>query len=166
MSDVVQTAWYFHDVKWVVDEKLMIGTAPNKFGINEKVTNAMVMTILTRIDNEDLSAYNAGSYWYTQSMEWSKAVGLGVSTTSSVIQRQELAQIIVNYLKYKGLELPTTNVSFKDTQDISVASQEALSIMYNLELMVGIGDLQMNPTGELTRQELATVIRRVSDLIN
>lgn len=161
--DVEKSDWYSGAVQFVTEEKLMTGTGKG-FEPNAATTRAMLWTILARMDGADTNSTGA---WYAAAQDW--AVKHGVSDGTSPdgkITREQLATMLYRYAQSRGL------VKTGARGDLSVFSDSASVSPYAVEAMrwaVGAGivngmDGKLNPQGEATRAQMATMLMRYAKL--
>ena len=162
--DVQVGDWYSGAVQFVTEEKLMTGTGKG-FEPNAATTRAMLWTILARMDGADTST--SGGAWYAAAQDW--AVKHGVSDGTSPdgkITREQLATMLYRYAQSRGL------VKTGAQGDLSVFSDSASVSPYAVEAMrwaVGAGivngmDGKLDPQGEATRAQMATMLMRYAAL--
>ncbi|ONI46057.1 hypothetical protein AN641_02480 [Candidatus Epulonipiscioides gigas] len=170
-KDVVFGAWYYEDVKWIYENGYMFGRSVDHFGIDELVTKGSITTALSLYSKIDLSKYPTSARWFDSSIQWANSFNLFGSNNSdgaTYITREDMAVLIVNYLKYKGYALPkiTNPVKFTDMVGLTAEKFDALQIMNHLGLFIGRGATTMVPKGLMTTQELAAVMKRMDALLN
>ena len=80
--------------------------------------------------------------------------------------REQAAVTIVNYLTYKGYDLPASpaDPGYKDGYKISAWAKNAVAICTELGLFTG-SDGKFAPNKKLTRAECAVVVLKLDDLI-
>ena len=71
--DVPANSWYADAADFVAQRGLMSGVGENLFGGNQNTTRAMLMTILARMDGQDVTG---GSTWYDKAMTWAVNAGI------------------------------------------------------------------------------------------
>ena len=100
--DVPENSWYADAADFVAQRGLMSGVGENLFGGSQNTTRAMLMTILARMDGQDVTG---GSTWYEKAMNWAKANGVSDGTMPEVnITREQLATMLYSYAKLKGMD--------------------------------------------------------------
>ena len=107
---------------------LMSGVGENLFGGSQNTTRAMLMTILARMDGQDVTG---GATWYEKAMNWAKQTGVSDGTMPEVnITREQLVTMFYSYAKLKGMD-PIPNgmalSKFSDADSISTWASEAVS---------------------------------------
>ena len=162
--DVQAGDWYSGAVQFVTEEKLMTGTGKG-FEPNAATTRAMLWTILARMDGADTSTSNGA--WYAAAQEW--AVEHGVSDGTSPdgkITREQLATMLYRYAQSRGLvkSAPQADLSaFSDSASVSPYAVEAMRWAVETGIVNGM-DGKLNPQGEATRAQMATMLMRYAAL--
>ena len=161
--DVQAGDWYSGAVQFVTEEKLMTGTGKG-FEPNAATTRAMLWTILARMDGADTSSTGA---WYAAAQDW--AVKRGVSDGTSPdgkITREQLATMLYRYAQSRGLvkSAPQADLSaFPDSASVSPYAVEAMRWAVGAGIVNGM-DGKLNPQGEATRAQMATMLMRCAAL--
>ena len=173
-SDIKATDWFFADVEWAYQNKLMIGVTKDLYKPYNPISPAMVVTVLSRMDKVDLSQYAdtsyeeiAGGQWYTAAATWAKEAGLlpeGPFTGQPPMGRGQMAVMLVKYLKHAGIDCTLTGepVAFADADLMTPEENEAFQVLYQFGIFKGIGNYTMDVAGATTRAQLAVLMHRVS----
>ena len=154
----------------------MKGVSDNEFEPNEKLSRAMIVTILYRMENEPSASFNKfgdvnADEWYGAAVAWASENGIvnGVSENEFApndnLTREQMAAIIYRYIKFKGKDVSVgenTNIlSYTDAENISEYAVEAICYAVGSGLMKGDSETTLNPSGTATRAETATIIMRL-----
>jgi hypothetical protein len=155
-ADVTAGAWYEEAINYAQAKGLMNGETATDFRPNNNMTRAMLMTVLARLDGTDTTG---GSVWYEKGMNWavSKSVSDG-SDPNGNITREQLATML--YLYAGTPEATGTAASFSDSAKISDYATEAMNWAVGTGLLNGNDDGTLNPVGNATRAEVATILMR------
>jgi len=154
----------------------MNGTSENHFSPDEKLTRAMLVTVLYRAEGEPEIANDAsftdvesGSY-YEKAVAWAKANGIVNGTTETTfapndnITREQIAAIMHRYADYKGHDVSVgenTNIlSYDDAHHVSEYAIGAMQYAVGAGLIKGKTDSTLNPSDNATRAEAAAIIER------
>ena len=160
--DVPAYEWYFDAVGYVSANGLMNGVGDGTtFAPTAKLTRAMLMTILARLDGVDT---NGGEFWYSKGMEWAKANGISDGTNpNGNITREQTVTMLFRYAQYKGIDVSVgedTNIlSYNDAFSISEWAIPAMQWACGDGMIQGNGG-KLNPTGNASRAEIATMLMR------
>ncbi len=161
--DVQVGDWYSGAVQFVTEEKLMTGTGKG-FEPNAATTRAMLWTILARMDGADTNSTGA---WYVAAQDW--AVKHGVSDGTSPdgkITRAQLATMLYRYAQSRGLvkaDVQGDLSAFTDSASVSPYAAEAMRWAVGAGIVNGM-DGKLNPQGEATRAQMATMLMRYAKL--
>lgn len=167
----IDTNRYYHDaVDYMVANGYMKGLSDTKFGPNDTLTRAMVVTVLYRIaGSPEISAPAsftdvAEGKWYSDAIAWAEAEGVvkGVSETEFApmanVTREQIATILYRYI---GAEAADVDMSaFGDAGKISNYAKEAMSWAISAGIFKGDNEGNLNPTNNATRAEFATMMYR------
>lgn len=175
-KDVTAADWYFDAVKYVNIHKLMSGTSTSTFVPNEKLTRAMFVTILYRLEKEPAVKSNVifsdvdSNTWYTNAVIWAKEAGIinGVTATEFAphenITREQIATILHRYSQYKGYDVSiegnTNIIEYDDAGSISEYAVSAMKYAVGNGLVRGKTSTTLNPKDIATRAEIAIVLQR------
>jgi len=174
-SDVKKGSWYYNAVKYVNDKKIMTGLNTTTFGPNDKITRAMVVTVLYRISKEPRIKSSGKVFpdvptgkWYSNAIAWAKENNIvgGYKTgdfgPNDYIIRQDFVKILKGYADYIGANIPastaTSYISKADAKDVSAYAREYMEWAFQRDF-IGQGS-DLNPKGNLTRAETAIMIMR------
>ncbi|MBQ6263790.1 MAG: S-layer homology domain-containing protein [Clostridia bacterium] len=173
-SDVAQTDWFYEYVSFVSERGFMIGLSNTRFGPKEKMTRGQFITILSRLSNDDISAYSASSgftdvdpaAYYAAPVAWAKANGIANGTGSgrfgpnSPVLRQEFAAFFVRYMKYMGISLPEDFSTSPFTEIFPEWAKNDIETLHRTGLVLGDNAGLFNPGNGMTRAEIAAVVTR------
>lgn len=173
-EDVKENDWFYANVQYVVENKLMNGVAVNKFAPNDTLTRAMLVTVLYRNEGEPavnksipFADVDMGTY-YASAVIWAKQNGIvnGITETEFApdenITREQIAAIMFRYAQYKGMEAVTLedNLHFTDAGEISEYAVSAMNWAVGTGLMKGKSTTTINPKDNATRAEIAAILQR------
>ncbi len=176
-TDVKESDWEYEEVKWAYEKELMLGVSDTRFDSESPVSQAIIVTVLARMQGVDLSKYDGVTYpgvpegmWYTNAAIWAKQAGLLPDvefTETAPTGRDRMAIMLVKYLQSMGIDVsePAVPYEFKDASEMTEAANAAFQALYKLGIFKGVGDMHMAPTSNTKRCEFATLIHRISNLI-
>jgi len=174
--DIKETDWFYENVKYVVENKLMNGIAEDEFAPNNTLTRAMLVTVLYR--NAGEPAVNKSvpfadvdmSAWYANAVIWAKQNGIvnGVNETDFApdnnITREQIAAIMHRYAQYKGYDVSVgenTNIlSYDDAESVSEYAIASMQYVVGSGLIKGKSATTLNPLDNATRAEIAAILQR------
>ena len=175
-DDVSESAWFYNNVVFAVEQGLMNGVGDRAFAPNGSVTRAMLVTILYRNENEpSIEGLNnpfadvKEDQWYTDAIIWAANQGIvkGMSATSyepdTAITREQIAAILYRYAGFKGEEIEDYGNaaldSFADSNKVSSYAVSAIKWAVGAGIINGMdGKLAANATA--TRAQLAAMLQR------
>lgn len=158
---------------------MMNGTTSNLFAPGGTATRAMIVTILHRLENEPPAIASgftdiAADSYYAGAVNWAAANGIvnGVNETSFApnepITREQLAAILYRYAELKNYDVTISDISlheYMDADEISAFANTAMQWANENELITGKTAVSLNPQGNATRAEVATILMRFCECI-
>ena len=161
--DVQAGDWYSGAVQFVTEEKLMTGTGKG-FEPNAATTRAMLWTILARMDGADTNSTGA---WYAATQQWAEKTGVSDGTNpDGKITREQLATMLYRYAQSRGLvkaDVQGDLSAFTGSASVSPYAVEAMRWAVGAGIVNGM-DGKLNPQGEATRAQMATMLMRYAKL--
>lgn len=157
------THWGSDAVTFVAARELFSGTSETRFSPDDNMTRGMLMTVLARYENVDT---NGGSVWYEKGVAWAVAQGLSDGTNpTGQISREQLATIIYRYAQSKGIDTTAGGSleRFPDAGSVSDWAREAMSWAVGNGIISGVGGVTLDPSGNATRAQVATILMRFSE---
>lgn len=174
-DDVKAADWFYNSVKYVHENKLMSGLSTAMFGSYEVLSREQFATILYRMNGSpQVSAATTtfsdvpSNTWYTKAVIWANANKIisGYNTyifgTGDPITREQMAVMMYRYGKYMGYNVNArTNISrFSDASKVSPYAIDAMQWAVAEGIISGNADGTLNPQGNATRVECASIIMR------
>ena len=172
-TDVKETDWFYDAVGYAYENGMMSGTGNNQFSPNVTTTRGMIVTILYRLEGSPAVStaffddVAAGEY-YTNGVSWAAANGIvsgygnGQFGPNDPITREQMAAILYRYAQHKEYETTVSGdvSSFTDGASVSSYAVEPMNWAVGTGLLSGVGNNMLNPTGNATRAEAATILTR------
>lgn len=176
--DVKEDDWFYKSVKYVFENGLMLGTSDTTYNPLMLLSRAQFAVILYRINGSPEVEYTAkfadvpDNTWYTNAVLWANAEGVingypnGLFGSEDNISREQMALMMYRYANTKGYD---TSVKaelshFPDASKVSGYAQEALEWAVGNGIITGKGTGNLDPLGEASRAECATIIMRFMKL--
>ncbi len=174
-ADMNKNDWFYDSVRYVYGKGLMTGTSTGTFDPDGTMTRAMIASVLYRLSGDTGSYTNsfsdiASGKWYEQAAAWAaeKAIASGVGSNrfapDNPLSREQLAIMLYNYAKYKGLDVSVgedTNIlSYNDALSISEYAYSALQWACGAGIISGDNIGNLNPHSSATRAEVAAMLQR------
>lgn len=173
-TDVKSTAWYYNAVKYVYENNLMAGTGDTTFDPEVSLTRAMMAQILynlegqPKVDEEATFAdMNEAPTWSVDAIAWAQDTGVVAGmgdnqfAPNAKVTREQFAQMMYNYAKYKKYDLTKTGdlSEFPDADTISDWAETAMSWANGNGLINGHEDSGLiDPAGNTIRGQAASII--------
>ena len=178
--DVKSGDWFYGDVMFAYTHGLFSGTGATTFSPNDTMTRGMLVTVLARMDGADLSGYTGSRFddvemgqYYTAPIEWAaenlivSGVGEGNFAPGAPITREQFVTILYRYAKFMGIDAGKTTdlANFTDSSDVSEWAQEAMRWACGAGIVSGKPGDMLDPQGNATRAEAATILRRFVEMV-
>jgi hypothetical protein len=173
--DVLQSIdWFYDDVYFVFQQGLMTGTTDTTFEPGVSLTRGMLVTILGRHFNIDVSKYAGsvftdvdGKQYYAPYVAWAaerglvKGIGEGKFDPDRPITRQEAALLLLRYAEFIGYTFDEdASVTFEDADEIDKWAIDAVGRTVKRGLINGKPGNIFDPVSDMTRGETAALLHR------
>ena len=176
-EDVAPGAWYEEAVRYAYFHNIMEGMRETEFSPTTALTRAMAVQILYNLEGQpDLSDENLGypyedvdaQAWYGDAVYWARITGVatgygdGTFQPGDSITRQEFAQMLYNYAKYKGYDLTAAGdlSQFPDSESVADWAETAMSWANGNKLINGHDDGTIDAGGTAIRAQAASILMR------
>ena len=155
-DDVEEDYWGSSYIDFATSRELFSGTSESTFSPETIMTRGMIVTVLAAYDGADTSAA-AGEVWYTAGQKWAMLNGISDGTNmNGSLNREQLAVMLWSYA---GKPAPTGNLSsYVDADSTSDWAADALTWAVENGLISGMDDGTLNPQGQATRAQVATIM--------
>ena len=181
-EDVAPGAWYESAVRYAYFHNIMEGMSETEFAPATALTRAMAAQILYNLEGQpDISGENLGypyedvnaQAWYGDAVYWARITGVatgygdGTFQPGDSITRQEFAQMLYNYAKYKGYDLSAEGdlSQFPDSGSVADWAEAAMSWANGNELINGHDDGTIDAAGIGTRAQAASILMKLDQNI-
>lgn len=178
-TDIKSTDWFYPFVEYTYNNNLITGMSETEFRPSSNLTRAQFATILYRMNGE-VSSYEEkfadvpGGEWYSEAITWAANAGIvsGYNETTfgtnDKITREQMAAMMFRYATYKGYNVETTASLdiFPDASSVTAYAVPALEWAVGNEIINGRTNGSLDPLGNATRAECATIITRVHQTFN
>ena len=176
-EDVPPGAWYESAVRHAYFHNIMEGMSATTFQPNGTLSRAMAVQIFYNLEGHpDISDENLGypyedvdaQAWYGDAVYWARITGVatgygdGTFQPTDSITRQEFAQMLYNYAKYKGYDLTAEGdlSQFPDSSSVADWAKTAMSWANGNKLINGHDDGTIDAAGIGTRAQAASILMR------
>ena len=157
----------------------MNGVTNTSFEPDSKLTRAMLVTVLYRYASEPKIYENksfpdvSSDTWYSNAVAWAAEAGIvegndeGLFDPNSYITREQFAAIIFRYSEAFGYDTSASGniIKYSDSYAISDWAQRALIWTTGANIINGKDNNLLDPKGNATRAEAATIIERFDKII-
>ena len=138
--DVTEDKWYYDAVAYVYQQGIMVGMSETTFEPNTTVNRAQVVQMLYNLEGQPQVSGDSGfsdirdDQWYAKAVAWASANDVvagyedGTFRPTRAVTREEFAQILYNYAKFKGYDLSASADlgKFPDSGQVSSWAETAL----------------------------------------
>ena len=176
-TDLTAGAWYLDAVACVYRHDIMEGMSATTFQPNGTLSRAMAVQIFYNLEGQpDISGENLGypyedvdaQAWYGDAVYWARITGVatgygdGTFQPTDSITRQEFAQMLYNYAKYKGYDLTAEGdlAQFPDSGSVADWAETAMSWANGNELINGHDNGTIDAAGTAIRAQAASILMR------
>lgn len=162
--------WAAEHIDFVMARRLFTVYGGNSFAPNDTMTRYMFVQSLANADGVDLSAYTTSRFKDVTSdmpaVEWAADAGIitgvgdGRFDPGGTVTREQMAVILVKYMRLKGVmpEANTVSDAFADESTISSWAIDSVNAIRSLGIITGKPGNLFDPKTMTTRAEAATVI--------
>lgn len=170
-TDVKTADWWYEAVKYVYENKLMAGTSTTIFEPTAKLNRAQAVQILYNLEGQPAVTGTAdftdvSGHWALNAITWGAknnvvaGVGDDRFDPNADVTREQVAQMMYNYAKFKGYDLSVAGDlnSFSDVSKVSVWAVAALTWANGNELINGHEYGTLEPGGDCTRAQAASIL--------
>ncbi|UED81695.1 NEAT domain-containing protein [Lysinibacillus sp. CD3-6] len=153
------------------------GTSATTFSPNRNITRAQFAVMIARAlnisSNKETAFTDVKGKWYEKEVQALAEIGIvkGVNATTfnpnANITRQQAAAIILRMLEYKGYKVTVDKnaLTYKDANKVFDYAKQAVSELQALDIMTGSNGY-LNPQSNLTRAQMAKILKRSLELVN
>ena len=172
-QDVGEGAWFQGAVEYVYRAGLMAGTGDTTFEPNAKLTRAMTAQILYNLEGTPevngeatFTDMNTAPDWSMDAIAWAQdtgvVAGMGDNTFAPNLKvtREQFAQMLYNYAKYKKCDLTKAGdlTKFPDEGSVNDWAVTALSWANGNGLINGHENGTLDPQGNTVRGQAASIL--------
>lgn len=172
LTDVELDAWYHEAVDYVVEHGIMAGVSATAFQPNGSLTRGQVVQILHNLEGKPEEIAEApftdtAGHWALEAIAWAAQNNVvagyddGTFGPEKLVTREEFAQMMYNYAKFKGYDLTAGGdlTQFPDAGAISDWAETALSWANGKGLINGHDNGAIDPQGNTTRAQAASIMK-------
>ena len=173
----VEKHWGRDAINFVAARGIFNGVSETTFAPDSQISRGMLVTVLGRLDNIDVSGYNCmfadvnKNTYYAPYIEWARRNNIVGGTGDNrfepdrSVSRQEIAVIVARYLEYKGKTLNNSAVTYSDASNIDSWAKEYVYKVNNAGIITGVGT-EFQPKENATRAQAATILKRIVEYLD
>lgn len=172
-KDVPADKWYYGSAVYAYTKGLMQGVGDDAFAPEDRVTRAMLVTILHRLEGQPaVTAKNAFTdvpegKWYTDAVVWASSAGIidgyggGLFGPGDRLTREQMVTVLRNYARYKGAAADASGdlSAFSDASAVSQWAADAMGWACGQGIIRGDGG-SLAPQADSSRAQVAAVLER------
>ena len=174
-----RSGWYKEAVDKASALKLFNGVSETEFAPNSPMTRAMWVTVLHNLSSHPSYGYgfrftdvSSGS-WYDMPVQWAYSLGITSGTSATTfsplqnITREQMVTMLYRYAKLIGVDSDNraSLSGFTDSDEISSYAYDAMRWAVDEGFITGMGDGTVDPKGNSTRAQVATVLTKFVEYI-
>lgn len=174
----VKGHWAKEYIEWAYYHSYFNGESATKFQPNVSMDRAMLVTVLYNIENRPtvstMSSFKdvKSNAYYADPVAWAAKNGIVTGYEDNTfrptqkITRQEMAIMLYNYAKYKGMSLSAKGdlSQFKDNSKVASYAGTQMSWAVGSGIIGGIGNGLLDPRGEATRAQGTVMLKKFLEL--
>lgn len=164
--DVNASDWFYDAVAYCKENGVMKGVSPTEFNPGGTVSRAEVWQVLANLAG--IESDTSKSPWYSDALAWAMGIGIsdGTNPTGKVHREQLVTMLYRYYTLIAGGEFEG-GMSAQEFDDFAKVSDWAeLSVQWGVsEGIIEGSDNKLNPIGNASRAELATILMRFDKLL-
>lgn len=179
-TDVPEGAWYYDDVRFVVERGLYSGVTDTLFDPGGSMERRMITTVLHRLAGEPEVSYSPvfsdipDGQWYTQGTIWCARMGIvngvggGLFDPTQTLTRQQIAAILYNYAVKTGRtadERGDLN-AFSDGESVASWAGEAMRWAVGVGIFNGSDEGKLLPNGVSDRAQVAAILHHYQNWLD
>lgn len=169
--------WAHAGIDFCVEQGLFEGMSETTFEPDTAMSRAMLVTVLWRYEQKPVEGENTftdveDDAWYAKAVAWAAknaivdGIGGGRFDPESNVSREQLATILYRYVKSLGrdAENKADFAGFEDGDKVSSWAADAMSWAVAEGIIGGSkdgGKLYLDPQGDATRAQVATMLMRL-----
>ena len=168
-NDIYSVSWAAEAITKLAEAGIIDGVSEGKFEPNGLVTREqfaklLAVTLGIYDENAETDFTDAKGGWYTPYIASVKNAGLingigeGMFGVGRNISRQDMAVMIYNALKYKGVNLSSAKTDFTDFESVEDYAKDAVKFMAGAGIINGMDNGSFAPNDNATRAQAAVLI--------
>lgn len=159
-------------IKEMLRRGVLNGVSSAEFAPKLSITRAMLAQVLMNISTDKTVGMIElkdikGDEWYADAITWAVTHGIfkgypdGSFKAEQKLTREEVASVLYNFLKERGIDMPEIQDFKYEGKDIPAWSKEAVTKLAKLGIINGKTETNYEATSEFTREELAVALYKI-----
>ena len=162
--------WAKNEITAMADKGIIKGKTEELFAPDDNITRAEFAALITRAfnlpkGNSEFADVNENDWFYNDVSAAAQAGYMNGSDgdfrPSEYITRQEIAVVLSNIAKDKGMETVENVPAFEDSDKIADWAKASVEYVTSLGLLKGIDDKNFAPLDNATRAQVVVVLSRI-----
>jgi len=172
---VPKTAWCRADVEYVWQHGIMKGVSATKFGPDTKMTRAMFVTVLYRMEGSpsvegmQIPAFtDIGAKWCYDAIIWAYNAGVTLGKTATTFAPNDSitrAEIVTMVYRYSGSPTVSGVPNFTDAASVGAWARDAIIWATSVGVVNGYTDGSFGPNKTALRSEMAAMLHRYMEFV-
>lgn len=174
-TDVPKTAWCRANVEYVWQHGIMKGVSATKFGPDTKMTRAMFVTVLYRMEGSpsvegmQIPAFtDIGAKWCYDAIIWAYNAGVTLGKTATTFAPNDSitrAEIVTMVYRYSGSPTVSGVPNFTDAASVGAWARDAIIWATSVGVVNGYTDGSFGPNKTALRSEMAAMLHRYMEFV-
>lgn len=174
-TDVPKTAWCRADVEYVWQHGIMKGISATNFGPDTKMTRAMFVTVLYRMEGSpsvegmQIPAFtDIGAKWCYDAIIWAYNAGVTLGKTATTFAPNDSitrAEIVTMVYRYSGSPTVSGVPNFTDAASVGAWARDAIIWATSVGVVNGYTDGSFGPNKTALRSEMAAMLHRYMEFV-
>ena len=174
-TDVPKTAWCRSDVEYVWQHGIMKGISATKFGPDTKMTRAMFVTVLYRMEGSpsvegmQIPAFtDIGAKWCYDAIIWAYNAGVTLGKTATTFAPNDSitrAEIVTMVYRYSVSPTVSGVPNFTDATSVGAWARDAIIWATSVGVVNGYTDGSFGPNKTALRSEMAAMLHRYMEFV-
>lgn len=177
-TDISSSDWFYEKVQYVYENNIMVGVSNTKFDPYATLDRAQAVQILYNLEGQprvtgSTSFSDVAGHWAIQAIQWASEEGIaagdgdGTFRPNDSITREEFAQMLYNYSRYKWYDISASGnlAKFQDADKVSDWAITAIKWANGHGLINGHDDGTIDPQGPAQRCQAASILCQYNQAI-
>ena len=173
-DDVSARQWFNGAVVFASSHELFQGVSSTEFAPGKEMTRGMLVTVLWRLEGKPAGTGTRfddvpDGLYYSEAVRWAAGIGVvngygdGTFLPDENITREQLAAVFYRYMNYLGYDTSARAGlnSFSDGGKVSGWAVDSIKWSVAEGIVTGRSDGTIDPQGNATRAEVATLVMRI-----